>query len=110
SYGERIDRSFQPVADFWEALVLYPVPIAGIEIPIVLILLISGAFFFTIYFGFPGIAKFPLAINTVRGKYDKIEHAGMDDTEQEDIPNTIRDESKKGEVSHFQALATALSG
>lgn len=110
SLGERIDRSFQPVADFWEALILYPIPIAGIDIPLVLLLLISGAFFFTLYFGFPGIARFPLAINTVRGKYDKIEKAGMEDMEQEDIPDTIRDESKKGEVSHFQALATALSG
>src|SRR5690606_8440086 len=33
-----------------------------------------------------------------------------DDIEQEDIPDTIRDESKKGEVSHFQALGTARSG
>src|SRR5690606_37452370 len=36
--------------------------------------------------------------------------AGMDDIEQEDIPDTIRDESRKGEVSHFQALTAALSG
>ncbi|MGB5238935.1 MAG: alanine/glycine:cation symporter family protein, partial [Flavobacteriaceae bacterium] len=27
-----------------------------------------------------------------------------------DLPDTIRDESKEGEVSHFQALATAVSG
>src|SRR5690606_9812612 len=67
--------------------------------------------FFTIYFGFPGIQKFPLAINTVRGKYDELEHEGVEeDWEREDIPNTIRDEGKPGEVSHFQALATALSG
>src|SRR5690606_33535949 len=80
------------------------------DIPLLLILLISGAFLLTLYFGFPAISRFPLAINTVRGKYDKIEKSGMDDIEQEDIPDTIRDDSKKGEVSHFQALATALSG
>lgn len=117
SWGQRIDRGFQPVADTWESIVLYPIPIAGFDIPIVLILLVLGATFFTLYFGFPGIKRFPLAINTVRGKYDEIEGAeghGVEKAEvnivEGDLPDTIRDESKEGEVSHFQALATAVSG
>lgn len=117
SWGQRIDRGFQPIADTWESIVLYPIPIAGFNIPIVLILLVLGATFFTLYFGFPGIKRFPLAINTVRGKYDEVEGAeghGVEKAEvnivEGDLPDTIRDESKEGEVSHFQALATAVSG
>ena len=82
--------------------------------PIVLILLIFGATFFTIIFKFPNISKFPLAINTVRGKYDELDHHGVEKTDLNvvdgDLPSTIKDESKEGEVSHFQALATAVSG
>lgn len=117
SWGQRIDQQFQPVADVWESIVLYPISIAGYNMPIVLILLVVGATFFTIYFGFPGIKRFPLAINTVRGKYDALEGPeghGVEKAEvnivEGDLPDTIRDESKHGEVSHFQALATAVSG
>ena len=117
SWGQRIDQQFQPVADTWESIVLYPISIGGYNMPIVLILLVLGATFFTIYFGFPGIKRFPLAINTVRGKYDELEEPeghGVEKAEvnivEGDLPDTIRDESKHGEVSHFQALATAVSG
>ena len=117
SWGQRIDQKFQPVADVWESIVLYPISIGGYNLPIVLILLVVGATFFTFRFGFPGVRMFPLAINTVRGKYDAIEEPeghGVEKAEvhvvEGDIPDTIRDESKEGEVSHFQALATAVSG
>ncbi len=110
---ERVNDAFMPVANWWEGLVFYPIPIAGNDIPVVVILLVVGATFFTFYFGFPGFSKFKLAINTVRGKYDEIEGHGVEKSElviDGDIPDTIRDESKEGEVSHFQALATAVSG
>ena len=112
---EKVNDAFMPFATWWEATVLTSIPIAGYNIPIVLILLILGATFFTIYFKFPGITKFPLAINVVRGKYEEIEKYGLEKvqlhmTEDGDIPDTIRDESEEGEVSHFQALATAVSG
>jgi AGCS family alanine or glycine:cation symporter len=111
---EKINDAFMPVASAWEGLVLFTVPIGGYDIPFVLILLVAGATFFTVYFKFPSFTKFGLAINTVRGKYDEIEgghHAGKTDMAIDgDIPDTIRDESKEGEVTHFQALATAVSG
>jgi AGCS family alanine or glycine:cation symporter len=113
---ERVDQAFSPIADWWEAVVLTPIPFSdNLSIPLVLILLVVGALFFTIYFGFPSITKFPLAINTVRGKYDSIDHHGADpraavNISDGDIVDTIADESKEGEVSHFQALATAVSG
>lgn len=111
---EKVNDAFMPFATWWENTVLTPIPIAGYDIPIVLILLIFGATFFTIYFKVPGISKFGLAINTVRGKYDEMDHHGVEKSDVNvvdgDIVDTIGDESKEGEVSHFQALATAVSG
>ncbi|REJ77410.1 MAG: alanine:cation symporter family protein [Acidobacteria bacterium] len=113
---ERINDAFDPIASTWEWLILYPIPIMGFDIPIVLILLVFGATFFTLYFGFINIRGFPLALRVVRGKYDEIEQGGDPITTESvptvegDIPDTIRQEGVAGEVNHFQALATAVSG
>lgn len=132
---QQIDEAFQPISAFFSNVIFFQ--IAGT--PFVLILLVVSAAFFTIYFGFPNIRYFGKAIKTVRGKYEDIEKHGakelygeggiaqgqdmnkvdMDDhllsVENDlavdgDIRDTIRDESTDGEVSHFQALATAVSG
>ena len=89
---QKIDEAFAPISDFFSYYVFYQ--IAGY--PFVILLLIGSAAFFTLYFGFPNIKYFFTAINVVRGKYDEVE---KDDSSSED-----------GEVSHFQALATAVSG
>jgi len=120
---ERIDQAFRPVANCWEATVFYEAPLPSpFNLPIVLYLLIGGAVFFTLAFGFVNIRRFPLALNVVRGKYDDIEMAGDPGhkephiekseilTVDGDIPETIKDEGHHGEVNHFQALATAVSG
>ncbi len=120
---ERIDLAFRPAANCWEATVFYEAPLPEpFNLPIILYLLIGGATFFTLVFGFINIRKFPLALEVVRGKYDDIEMAddpGHKDPHVEnaevnivdgDIPDTIKDESHHGEVNHFQALATAVSG
>jgi AGCS family alanine or glycine:cation symporter len=111
---ERINDEFMPIAEGWEGFILSTIPFGEYNVPIVVLLLVVGATFFTIYFGFPAVTKFRLAINTVRGKYDDIEEHGVEKAEvnivEGDLPDTIRDESKHGEVSHFQALATAVSG
>ncbi|MGB2405018.1 MAG: alanine/glycine:cation symporter family protein, partial [Flavobacteriaceae bacterium] len=91
---ERINEAFTPIANWWEALVLHN--FLGTGIPTIIILLVGGALFFTIYFGFINVRQFATAINTVRGKYDEVDDHGSSDEE--------------GEVSHFQALATAVSG
>ncbi|MCB0447732.1 MAG: alanine:cation symporter family protein [Gelidibacter sp.] len=114
---EKVNDAFMPIATWWEGFILTRVPIGEYNIPFVVILLVVGATFFTVYFKFPSITKFKTAINTVRGRYVDIEKHGVDKLYNndealavEDIPNTIRDESAHGEVSHFQALATAVSG
>ena len=50
------------------------------------------------------------AINTVRGKYDSVDDHGSGNPDlavSGDIKGTISDESKDGEVSHFQALSNS---
>ena len=64
--------------------------------PFVIYLLVGSALFFTFVFLFPNVRYFVTAINVVRGKYDNLEKT--------------ESSSKDGEVSHFQALATAVSG
>lgn len=91
---ERINEAFTPIANWWGAVILHNFP--GTEIPTIIFLLVGGALFFTIYFGFINIKRFPTAVNTVRGKYDEVDDHGG--------------EGEQGEVSHFQALATAVSG
>ncbi len=87
-----------------------------IKIPIVLIILVGGAAFFTLVFGFVNIRLLPFAIKVVSGKFDHVEKEGAVEIKKTevnevdgDLVDTIRDESE-GEVSHFQALATAVSG
>ena len=99
---QKIDLAFQPVSDFFSELIFFQ--IAGT--PFVLVLLVASAAFFTLYFGFPNIRYFGKAINTVRGKYDAIEH----EVDEEGKVKEASDESDEGEVTHFQALATAVSG
>ena len=89
---KKIDEAFAPISEFFSKTIFFE--IAGY--PFVILLLIASAAFFTLYFGFPNFRYFTIAINVVRGKYDEIE---------KDESN-----SKDGEVSHFQALATAVSG
>ena len=96
---ERINEAFTPIANWWEALILHNFP--GTEIPTIIFLLVGGALFFTIYFGFVNIRHFATAINTVRGKYDSLENNKKTDLDKS---------NNEGEVSHFQALATAVSG
>ncbi|MFT6322185.1 MAG: AGCS family alanine or glycine:cation symporter [Granulosicoccus sp.] len=108
---QMIDEAFQPVSDFFSAIIFFN--IGGI--PFVLMLLVFAAAFFTIMFGFINIRKFGMAINVVRGKYDHIDHHSVEpganvNVVDGDIVDTIGDESKEGEVTHFQALATAVSG
>ncbi len=89
---QRIDEAFQPVSDFFSSVIFFSIG----ENPFVIYLLVGSAIFFTLYFGFPNIKYFMTSIRVVSGKYDKVE---KDDSSSDD-----------GEVSHFQALTTAVSG
>ncbi|MAZ65690.1 MAG: alanine glycine permease [Kangiellaceae bacterium] len=89
SIDDVINEALNPVSDFLFTVVFFKVPIFG-GIPFVLISLVGCAVFFTFYLNFINFRGFKHALDLVRGKY--------------------ADPTQKGEVSHFQALATALSG
>ena len=108
---EKINEAFTPIANWWEALILHNFP--GTEIPTIIILLVGGALFFTFYFGFVNIRHFSTAINTVLGKYDSVDENIKKEhkTQNSESLNTAQlKKTDQGEVSHFQALATAVSG
>lgn len=111
--SERINQVFEPfVAALSQVLFWDPFHAAGIydqqiydadgkpamdkhgkpvtaPLKLIVVWLISGGLFFTVYLRFINVRAFRHAIGLIIGKYDK--------------PGT------KGEVSHFQALTTALS-
>ena len=112
-WDKKIDEVFKPIADWFGYVVFYPAPTEGIEwigadIPIVVIVLVVGACFFTLFFGFINIRMFPLAIRIVSGKYDDIDDDLQSETES--VYDNDKQNDDHGEVSHFQALATAVSG
>ena len=85
-----VNDAVGPIATWIEGIVFYRFELYGVGIPVIVLWLITGAVFFTIYLGFKNIVGFKHAIDLVRGRYSHPEDAG--------------------EVSHFQALATAVSG
>jgi AGCS family alanine or glycine:cation symporter len=107
---QKIDKAFKPFSDFVSNVVFFEVFNGA---PFVIVLLVFSALFFTLYFGFPNIKYFGKAIGVIRGKYDHVDKhssVNLDLAVDGDIKDTISDESKLGEVTHFQALATAVSG
>ena len=82
-------------------VVFVAIPVGdGLAIPVVLILLLLAATYFTIYFGFPNFTRFGLAVDVVRGKYDSTKEVVDSNmiTRDGDIPDTIRVEGGIGEV------------
>ena len=95
SLSDKIDSFFKPLVSdylvpviFWDPLKFFGFDI-GADIPIVVLWLVFGALFFTFRMKFINFRGFKHALSLVRGDYD--------------------DPEDKGEVSHFQALTTALS-
>ncbi len=88
SLEAQIDQLFGDwVVSPLESVLFWKIPF--INMPIVVAWLLFGAIFFTLRMKFVNFRLFRHAIDLVRGKYD--------------------DPDSEGEVSHFQALTTALS-
>ena len=85
-----INNLTAPVASWVGKVVFFKIPLGGADLPLVVLWLIAGAVFFTFYMQFVNLRGFKHAIHLVRGDY--------------------ADPNSAGEVSHFQALATAVSG
>ena len=88
---EGINAIFAPIAAAIFAVVFYTIPVGfGAQMPAMVLWLTVAAMFFTVYFGFINVRGFGQGYRLIRGDYSN--------------------PADTGEVSHFQALATALSG
>lgn len=88
SLDQRVNDAFAASTGWFVSLIFAPFP--GTSFPWIVLWLVVAATVFTLYFGFVQFRFFRHAIQLVKGDYSN--------------PNDA------GEVSHFQALATALSG
>ena len=107
---QKIDEAFKPFSDFISSIVFFEVFKGA---PFVIILLVFSALFFTLYFGFPNFRYFITSINIVRGKYDSLDEHVSNAGElviDGETKGKVNNDDKDGEVTHFQALATAVSG
>ena len=89
-FDERINAALRPIADGLSDFIFFSLPIFGTDVPLIIVWLIGAAVFFTVYFNFLNFTGFRHAISLVKGDYS----SGKD----------------AGDVNHFQALSTALSG
>jgi len=115
SLDQQINTHFDNATLWFREAIFAEIPITSeVGIPWVLIVLIVGATYFTVYFRFVNFRHFLTAIKVVRGNYDELEMTDMPQEEfaglppLEDNPDTIKVEGD-GEVSHFQALTAAIS-
>lgn len=84
-----VDAILAPLVNVLVAVLFFPI-FGENGFPFIVLWLAIGALFFTFRMGFINLRGFKHAIDVVRGTYD--------------------DPHDEGEVSHFQALATAVSG
>jgi AGCS family alanine or glycine:cation symporter len=90
SIDQAINEGFKPYAKTLSEMVFFSVSVNGTDVPIIVALLVGCGLFYTLYLGFINLRGLKHAIKIVKGDYE--------------------DPSCPGEVSHFQALTTAVSG
>ncbi len=90
SFDTKIDNFVQPLTDALSSFIFFSIPMAGVDVPLIVCWLIFGAVFFTGYLGFINVRGFKHAIDIVSGRFT--------------------DPQDKGEITHFQALTAAVSG
>jgi AGCS family alanine or glycine:cation symporter len=87
--ADTIDGWFAGLNDFFGGIIFATIPIAGYDTPFVVLWAIAAAIGFSIYFGIVQFRAMNISFEVLRGKWSR----GSD----------------PGEVSHFQALSSALS-
>ncbi len=88
---QTINDFLTPIANAVDGFFMTEVPIPFVgRAPFIVIWLVVAATFFTLYFKFINFRSFGVGIKLIRGKYDTT--------------------GAVGEVTHFQALSTAVSG
>ena len=87
---ETLEGFFGPLVDVLESVVFFTVPVAGADLPLLVVWLFAGGIFLTALLRFKPFRDLPHSLRIVRGHYNR-----------HDDP---------GQLTIFQALATELSG
>jgi AGCS family alanine or glycine:cation symporter len=87
---DTINAWLAPIADWLGRVVFFSVPVAGADLPLILVWLIMGGVVCTLAFRFVNLRGFRHSLHVIRGDYSSPDHPG--------------------EASPFQALSTAVSG
>lgn len=90
SIDQQVEAIVRPLASGLSEIVFYKWHLLGQDVPIIVVWLVAAALFFTCYLGFVNIRGFSHAVDILRGRRQRPGHSG--------------------EISHFQALSTAISG
>lgn len=85
-----VNNWLAPIADTLSSIIFFKISFFGTDIPLIVIWLAFAAVFFTCYLKFINLRAFKHGIQLIRGDY--------------------HNPKAKGEISHFQAVATAISG
>ena len=85
-----INAGMQPITDAVAGFIFFEVSVFGAQLPLIVLWLIAASTFFTFYFKFLNLRGFKHAFELLRGDFSQPD--------------------QKGELSHFQALATAVAG
>lgn len=90
SIEEKINSAFDPIASAVTSVIFYAPTIGGVAFPLIVLWLVVAAIVFTIYFKGIQFRSTGTSTDLVRGKFSRA--------------------SDPGEVTHFQALSSAVSG
>jgi len=84
---DSVNHIFGAINSAYAPILFWPVPI--FHLPLILFVMVTGGIFFTVRYGFLNLRMFGHAIRVVKGDYDHPDH--------------------EGDITHFQALTSALS-
>lgn len=87
SFEETVNGVFGVFNGIYAQFLFWPVPI--IKLPLILFIMVSGGIYFTFRYGFINLSMYKHAIDVVKGDFDHPDH--------------------EGDITHFQALTSALS-
>tara|TARA_B100001094_G_scaffold35545_1_gene29548 strand:+ start:1327 stop:2826 length:1500 start_codon:yes stop_codon:yes gene_type:complete len=94
AFAASIDQTVElwvgPLAATLSSIVFFEINFFGQMAPIIVLWLVIAALFFTVYLGFINLRGFGYALRIVKGDF--------------------KDPNADGEISHFQAVSTAISG
>ena len=85
-----VEAHLGPIAEALSSIVFYTVPITGTDVPLIVMWTAVAGLFFTVYLRLINVRALGLAIRHARGDF--------------------ADPDARGEISHFKAVATAVSG